>query len=250
MKKIAVITKNFPRHFDFIVSIMETGSLCGVVMVLDDDNTFVKNNDLLNKYYQNSEHKFFGNKYNNISRIHTVTVKNDEVNSSKTSSFINNIDADLVIIFDVNDIDDNILNDIKSDIWKLHFGYVQRFAGFNGNIHAAMEKKSQSICTSLIEFKNNLYTGRIIHQTQALFRQEDNVTDAEYRSLRKMIFDMEKIINLYNTGSIKYYETSNSTTIYNENDITSDDIQKLVDSADFLAKNLSDNEEFEFKKQI
>ena len=228
MKKIAVITKNFPRHFDFIVSVMEAGSLCGVVMVLDDDNTFVRNNDLLNKYYQNSEHKFFGNKY----------------------SFINNIKADLVIIFDVNNIDDSTLSEIKSDIWKLHFGYVQRFAGFNGNIHAALENKSQSICTSLIEFKNNLYAGRIIHQTQSLFRQEDNITDAEYRSLRKMIFDMEKIISLYNNDSIKYYEAGSNTTIYNENDITTDDIKKLVDTANFLAKNLSDNEEFEFKKQI
>lgn len=250
MKKIAVITKNFPRHFDFIVSVMETGSLCGVVMVLDDDNTFVRNNDLLNKYYQNSEHKFFGNKYNNISRIHTITIKNDEINSPKISSFINNIKADLVIIFDVNNIDDSTLSEIKSDIWKLHFGYVQRFAGFNGNIHAALENKSQSICTSLIEFKNNLYAGRIIHQTQSLFRQEDNITDAEYRSLRKMIFDMEKIISLYNNDSIKYYEAGSNTTIYNENDITTDDIKKLVDTANFLAKNLSDNEEFEFKKQI
>ena len=61
---------------------------------------------------------------------------------------------------------------------------------------------------------------------------------------------MEKIISLYNSDSIKYYAAGSNTTIYNENDITTDDIKKLVDTANFLAKNLSDNEEFEFKKQI
>ena len=66
MSKIAVITKNFPRHFDFVVSLMETGFLSGVAMVIDEDNTAVKNNETLNNYYLNSEHKFFGNKFNNI----------------------------------------------------------------------------------------------------------------------------------------------------------------------------------------
>lgn len=33
MSKIAVITKNFPRHFDFIVSLMETGYLKCAAMV-------------------------------------------------------------------------------------------------------------------------------------------------------------------------------------------------------------------------
>lgn len=250
MKKIAVITKNFPRHFDFIVSVMETGMICGVVMVLDDDNTFVKDNKILNTFYQNSEHKFFGNKYNNISRIKTITTKANDINSTKTSSFINETEADLVIIFDVNNIDDKTLSDMKCDIWKLHFGYVQRYTGFNCNIHAALENKAQSICTSLIEYKNNAFTGRIIHQTQSLFRQEDTVTDAEYRSLRKMIFDIEKVLNLYSDNNIKYYELGNSAKYYNEDDINVADIQKVIDNSNFLARNLADNEEFEFKKQI
>lgn len=250
MKKIAVITKNFPRHFEFIVSIMETGMICGVVMVLDDENIFVKNNSLLNNFYQDSEHKFFGNKYNNISRIKTITMKNSEIDSLKTSSFINENEADLVIIFDVDNISDKTLSNIKCDIWKLHFGYVQEYTGYNCNIFAALENKSQAICTSLIEFKNNNYTGRIIHQTQSLFRQEDTVTDAEFRSLRKMIFDMEKVLNLYDNDNIKYYEVNDNAKFYKEDEINTIDIKNLVDKSSFLAKNLTDNQEFEFKKQI
>ena len=37
MSKIAVITKNFPRHFDFIVSLMETGHLACAAMIIDED---------------------------------------------------------------------------------------------------------------------------------------------------------------------------------------------------------------------
>ena len=98
MSKIAVITKNFPRHFDFVVSLMETGSLSGVAMVIDEDNTAVKNNETLNNYYLNSEHKFFGNKFNNISRIKTVTFNEENIDSNKLSDFINSLNVDLTII--------------------------------------------------------------------------------------------------------------------------------------------------------
>lgn len=249
MSKIAVITKNFPRHFDFVVSLMETGCLSGVAMVIDEDNTAIKNNETLNNYYLNSEHKFFGNKFNNISRIKTVTFNEENIDSNKLSDFINSLNVDLTIIYDVDGISNNTLSQIKNDIWKLAFGYMQYYKGYYCNIHAALNNKSQSICSSLIEFKDNSYNGRIIHQTPSIFRQEDTITDAEYRSLRKMMFDMEKIIELYNNKSIKYYE-NNGGIFYNIDDLKESDVKKIIENSSFLAKNTCDNETIEFIKQI
>lgn len=248
MSNIAVITKNFPRHFDFIVSLMETGHLVCAAMIIDEDNV-CSNIDKLNQYYINSEHKFFGNKFNNISRIKTATFNGNNINSEKLSDFINSNSADLTIIYDVNNINDNTLSLIKNDIWKLTFGYTQYYKGYYSNIHAALNNKSQSICSSLIEFKDNSYNGRIIHQTPANFRQEDTITDAEYRSLRKMMFDMEKVIELYSNNAIKYYENS-CGKYYNSNDLKESDIEKLIQEKNFLVKNTCDNECINFIKQI
>lgn len=248
MSKIAVITKNFPRHFDFIVSLMETGHLACTAMIIDEDNV-CSNIDKLNQYYINSEHKFFGNKFNNISRIKTVTFNEGNINSDKLPDFINSTGADLTIIYDVDNINDNTLSLIKNDIWKLTFGYTQYYKGYYCNIHAALNNKSQSICSSLIEFKDNSYNGRIIHQTQANFRQEDTITDAEYRSLRKMMFDMEKIVELYNNNDIKYYENSGGK-YYACDNLTINDVEKLIQEKDFLVKNTCDNESINFIKQI
>ena len=248
MSKIAVITKNFPRHFDFIVSLMETGHLACAAMVIDEDNVF-SNIDKLNQYYINSEHKFFGNKFNNISRIKTVTFNKNNINSDKLVDFINSTGIDLTIIYDVDNINDNTLSLIKNDIWKLTFGYTQYFKGYYCNIHAALNNKSQSICSSLIEFKDNSYTGRIIHQTPANYRQEDTITDAEYRSLRKMMFDMEKIIEIYNNNAIKYYDNSDGK-YFNIDDLNENDIDKLIQEKEFLVKNTCDNESINFIKQI
>lgn len=248
MSKIAVITKNFPRHFDFIVSLMETGHLACAAMVIDEDNV-CSNIDKLNQYYINSEHKFFGNKFNNISRIKTVTFNKNNINSDKLVDFINSTGIDLTIIYDVDNINDNTLSLIKNDIWKLTFGYTQYFKGYYCNIHAALNNKSQSICSSLIEFKDNSYTGRIIHQTPANYRQEDTITDAEYRSLRKMMFDMEKIVELYNNNAIKYHENSIGR-YYACDDLKENDIEKLIQEKGFLVKNTCDNESINFIKQI
>lgn len=248
MSKIAVITKNFPRHFDFIVSLMETGHLACAAMVIDEDNV-CSSIDKLNQYYINSEHKFFGNKFNNISRIKTVTFNKNNINSDKLVDFINSTGIDLTIIYDVDNINDNTLSLIKNDIWKLTFGYTQYFKGYYCNIHAALNNKSQSICSSLIEFKDNSYTGRIIHQTPANYRQEDTITDAEYRSLRKMMFDMEKIIEIYNNNAIKYYDNSDGK-YFNIDDLNENDIDKLIQEKEFLVKNTCDNESINFIKQI
>lgn len=248
MSKIAVITKNFPRHFDFIVSLMETGHLACAAMVIDEDNV-CSDIDKLNQYYINSEHKFFGNKFNNISRIKTVTFNKNNINSDKLVDFITSIGIDLTIIYDVDNINDNTLSLIKNDIWKLTFGYTQYFKGYYCNIHAALNNKSQSICSSLIEFKDNSYTGRIIHQTPANYRQEDTITDAEYRSLRKMMFDMEKIIEIYNNNAIKYYDNSDGK-YFNSDDLNENDIDKLIQEKEFLVKNTCDNESINFIKQI
>ncbi len=249
MYKIAAITKNFPRHFDFIVSLMETGCLCGVAMVLDENNTFIKENEKLNDYYQKSEHKFFGNKFNNISRIKTHTFKEDEVNSEKFIDFVNSLSPDLTIIFDIDNLNDNTLESINNNIWKYHFGYFQNYAGINCNIYAATLNKAQTICTTLIEYKNNKYDGRIIHQTNANFRQEDTVTDAEFRSLRKMMLDMEKIINLYNNNNITYYNNTNPMII-DYHVIDKSKLQNIIENSSFLVKNLCDDEEINFIKQI
>lgn len=248
MSKIAVITKNFPRHFDFIVSLMETGHLACAAMIIDEDNV-CSNIDKLNQYYINSEHKFFGNKFNNISRIKTVTFNECNINSDKLSDFINSNGTDLTIIYDVDNINDNTLSLIKNDIWKLTFGYIQYYKGYYCNIHAALNNKSQSICSSLIEFKDNSYNGRIIHQTPANYRQEDTITDAEYRSLRKMMFDIEKIVELYNNNAIKYYENS-GRKYYSRDDLITNDVEKLIQEKDFLVKNTCDNESINFIKQI
>lgn len=248
MSKIAVITKNFPRHFDFIVSLMETGHLACAAMIIDEDNV-CSSIDKLNQYYINSEHKFFGNKFNNISRIKTVTFNENNINTDKLLDFINSTGADLTIIYDVDKINDNTLSLIKNDIWKLTFGYTQYYKGYYSNIHAALNNKSQSICSSLIEFKDNSYNGRIIHQTPANYRQEDTITDAEYRSLRKMMFDMEKIVELYNNNAIKYHENS-SGRYYACDDLKENDIEKLIQEKGFLVKNTCDNESINFIKQI
>lgn len=248
MSKIAVITKNFPRHFDFIVSLMETGHLVCAAMIIDEDNV-CSSIDKLNQYYIKSEHKFFGNKFNNISRIKTVTFNENSINSDKLIDFINSNGTDLTIIYDVNNINDNTLSSIKNDIWKLTFGYTQYYKGYYSNIHAALNNKSQAICSSLVEFRDNSYNGRIIHQTPANYRQEDTITDAEYRSLRKMMFDMEKIIELYNNNAVKYYENSGGQ-YYSCNDLTINDIEKLIQEKDFLVKNTCDNENINFIKQI
>ena len=248
MSKIAVITKNFPRHFDFIVSLMETGHLACAAMVIDEDNVCSDINKL-NQYYINSEHKFFGNKFNNISRIKTVTFNKNNINSDKLVDFINSTGIDLTIIYDLDNINDNTLSLIKNDIWKLTFGYTQYYKGYYCNIHAALNNKSQSICSSLIEFKDNSYTGRIIHQTPANYRQEDTITDAEYRSLRKMMFDMEKIVELYNNNAIKYYDNSDGK-YFNSDDLNENDIDKLIQEKEFLVKNTCDNESINFIKQI
>ena len=101
----------------------------------------------------------------------------------------------------------------------------------------------------LIEFKDNSYTGRIIHQTPANYRQEDTITDAEYRSLRKMMFDMEKIIEIYNNNAIKYYDNSDGK-YFNIDDLNENDIDKLIQEKEFLVKNTCDNESINFIKQI
>ncbi len=248
MSKIAVITKNFPRHFDFIVSLMETGHLVCAAMMINEDNV-CSHIDKLNQYYIKSEHKFFGNKFNNISRIKTVTFNKNSINSEKLTDFINSNGIDLTIIYDIDNINNNTLSSIKNDIWKLTFGYTQYYKGYYCNIHAALNNKSQAICSSLVEFKDNSYNGRIIHQTSANYRQEDTITDAEYRSLRKMMFDMEKIVELYNNNALKYYENSDGK-YYTCNDLTIDDIEKLIQEKDFLVKNTCDNESINFIKQI
>lgn len=217
-------------------------------MIIDEDNV-CSNIDKLNQYYINSEHKFFGNKFNNISRIKTVTFNEFNINSDKLPDFINSNGTDLTIIYDVDNINDNTLSLIKNDIWKLTFGYIQYYKGYYCNIHAALNNKSQSICSSLIEFNDNSYNGRIIHQTPANYRQEDTITDAEYRSLRKMMFDIEKIVELYNNNAIKYYENS-GRKYYSCNDLITNDVEKLIQEKDFLVKNTCDNESINFIKQI
>lgn len=249
MSKIAVITKNFPRHFDFIVSIMETGHLVCAAMVIDEDNIVCDSIDKLNNYYITSEHKFFGNKFNNISRIKTLTFNENSINTNKLPEFINSTGADLTIIYDVDNLTDNTLSLIKNNIWKLTFGYTQKYKGYYCNIHAALNNDAQSICSTLLEFKDNSYNGRIIHQTPANYRQEDTITDAEYRSLRKMMFDMEKIIELYNNNEIKYYDNPTGK-FYSKNDLKEDDITKLIHEKDFLVKNTCNNESINFIKQI
>lgn len=64
-----------------------------------------------------------------------------------------------------------------------------------------------------------------------------------------MMFDMEKIIELYNNNAVKYYENSGGR-FYNYDDLKKNDIEKLIQEKDFLVKNTCDNESINFIKQL
>lgn len=64
-----------------------------------------------------------------------------------------------------------------------------------------------------------------------------------------MMFDIEKIVELYNNNAIKYYENS-GRKYYSCNDLITNDVEKLIQEKDFLVKNTCDNESINFIKQI
>ena len=63
------------------------------------------------------------------------------------------------------------------------------------------------------------------------------------------MFDMEKIIEIYNNNAIKYYDNSDGK-YFNIDDLNENDIDKLIQEKEFLVKNTCDNESINFIKQI
>ena len=249
--KICIVTKNFPEHFDIIVSLMETGYLSGIVLQTDtgsipDGKWFDKFFD----YKKQSEHKFFGNKYNNISRIKTITVKETEINTEKTCKFINSLNPAVTIFYDIDIIGNEILSKINCEKWKIHEGYVQKFRGFYCNFHACLENKAQYVCFSLIKFDDVKDEGDIIHQTSGNFGKEDTVTDLSYRCLRKMGYDIPKIIEKLAAGSIIYKKQDGGGRYYPKDAFKEADIQNLCENHSFLSAGLFSAETPDFFKQF
>lgn len=249
MKKIVLMTGNRPKHFELITTVNETGMLQGIVMDCNTDKKYNgKYYDLYFESEKNSEHKFFGNKYNNISRINTLSIKNN-VLFNEIYSFIDSINPDLIILYDFYELEDDYLPS-KYAVWKIHEGYINRFKGYFCNFHACIENMPEYICHTLTEYSQN-DSGRIIHQTDTKFRPEDNITDKNCRSLRKMIYDLENILNLYNNDKIIFYEQEETESrFYDKNDFREEDIENIIKNNRLLSEKVSDNKKPVFYTQF
>lgn len=252
MKKVVLLTRNFPDHFELISTLIETNLLSGIVMITE--NLPVKTGKLFDEYYilrKQSRTKFFGNRYDNITNIKTLTIsKSDEINSDNVKDFIKDINPDLTLIYDIPNIENHLLESIPGEKWKIHEGYVQKYKGLNGNIHACIDNHGELITHSIIEYNNVSDNGRIIHQSDTKFRNEDTITDRSYRSFRKLIYDIVPIMEKFNNDTIKYFE-NNDSIVYANNDFTEEILETLL-KKEFLALNFDNKniEENKFLNQI
>ena len=251
MKKVLLITRNWPEHFELISSLMDTDSLSGIIMITEKLPR--QTGEVFENFYKHkkeSRTKFFGNRYDNITNINTLTLNSfNEINSDSTYEFIKEVNPDLTIIFDVINISNTTLSKIPGVKWKIHEGYVQKYKGVNGNFHACINHESELVTYSIIEYNEISDMGKIIHEAETKFRKEDTITDRNYRALRKLTFDLVPIMEKFNNNSIKYFDNTPSKE-YSTEDLTENLIKEAF-KGDCLAINFeSQNTNNKFIKQI
>lgn len=228
-KKILVVTGNRPEHFALIDALMETDSLSGAVLQIDEKNN-AATTPLIEKYKEdkfNAVHRFFGMKYSHTSNLKTKAVSHNKMNCPETIDFINSLAPDLLINFDTENFTNENIRKIKCEKWKLHQGFIEEFKGYDCNFWAIYNEHPECVRHTLHVLEDDAGCGDIIHASCTDFRNEDTVQDMNMRSLRKMVNEIPKIIKNYNEDKTEYKKQSSGGIFFKEGQMTDTHIEKI-----------------------
>lgn len=243
-RRVCIVTRNYPSHIDLAIGLMENDLLAGIVLVDDKQASAIYENASLGvRFYLDerikSEKKFFGDKYDNISMIKALSIDKSEINSQAVIDFISSLDACLTIFYDVDNIQNCLLQSIKMKKWKICEGYIQKFRGVYGNLFPFIIHRGEYATFSVICYDEAVDWGDIVYQVAPVVQDDDSITDVSFRAYRTLSFNLYKLCNKFFDDELSFLpQIESEGRVYSINDIRDEDIDFLRNEHNFMPKKL------------
>ena len=102
--------------------------------------------------------------------------KPNSINDSKVVSFVNNLNADVVIVSGTRLIQNHIIEGIKAPLLNMHVGITPKYRGVHGGYWALVNKDIENCGVTVHHIDSGIDTGGIISQKNIQPTKRDNYT--------------------------------------------------------------------------
>lgn len=169
------------------------------------------------KERDNSEKKFFKNSNINLDNIKNIQVIEKNISSKPVEKFLNEIKPDIVILYGVGFLKENILKILPKKTINIHTGITPRFKGDACNFWAFYFLEPNNAGVTIHFVSSKVDSGPIITQIRPKLSMGDNMHDVSNKALKIAVKKVIKIINILKKKEITGVLKQGGKTFYSTN---------------------------------
>ena len=203
--KILFIGGNHPRHLYYANKINEKFPFSGTILqmrenLLPNTDICLDEHDKQNflKHFSNREKlekKYFGEQ--KLPECVTLKISKDELNSEKSSKFVNEIRPDLVLIFGCGLIKDPLFSTLPKESINLHLGLSPRYRG-SATLFWPFYFMEPNFAGSTFHYIiSEPDAGNLIHQSTPKLEINDTIHDVACKTVIQSTEDVLKLLKIY-----------------------------------------------------
>lgn len=200
--KGVLITSHNPRHIYVAEQLSKIFNNFLIIPVTMGNNPALtkdhgESNDDLIKWFNDRyyfENIFFRRKYFEINNISLLPVSRKDLNSSLVENSIKDFKADIVVVFGTDILKSNIIN-VSKNIINFHLGLSPYYNGAGTTWWPMFEGKFEKLGTTIHYLDQGVDTGKIISQTKADIKIDDNPHQIGFKNIIKGTEELLKVCN-------------------------------------------------------
>jgi folate-dependent phosphoribosylglycinamide formyltransferase PurN len=236
--KILFIGGNHPRHLYYANKINEKFPFSGAIIqmretLLPKPDPDLEEHDKQNflKHFLNREkleQKYFGDQ--ELPMCKTLKINKDELNSKKSSQFVNENKPDLVLIFGCSLIKDPLYSTLPTDSINLHLGLSPRYRG-SATLFWPFYFMEPNFAGSTFHYIiSEPDAGNFIHQSTPKLEINDTIHDVGCKTVIQSTDDALKLLKIYKEKKCwKKYSQKGTGKNFLQNDFKPEQLRVIYD---------------------
>lgn len=243
--KIVFIGGNHPRHLHYLNTIHQSFPVVGCIIEQRANNTNEKNpippsniseHDKENflKHFTNrndAEKKFFENP--DLPDIPILEIRESELNSERTSQFLQTKNPDVVLIFGAHLIKEPLLSVLPKNTINLHGGLSPRYRGTATMFWPFYFLEPNHVGSTFHFIVSEPDAGNIIHQSIPMLEKGDKIHDVACKTIIQSSKDIVKLLKILETNNEwKIFKQKGTGKNFLESDFRPEHLRIIYDQFD------------------
>jgi methionyl-tRNA formyltransferase len=229
--KVLLLRADSLRHRALASILQSSGFLSAEIVESKTTSSSETQSELISQHFkarEQSEEDFFGCNSKIESKIPSLKIGNNHLNSCAVIEFVKDQVFDIAITFGVSILKDDLIQGLRNNVLGIHLGLSPYYRGSGTNFFPFVNSELGAIGYTLMHLNSGIDKGPIVHQGRAPIVLGDSIHTIGNRNIRQMFGDILRLMNEHVDLKASGNPQFSNGKLYKVKDFTEESLRKAL----------------------